>query len=349
MKRPVTILISAGAGLALVAAGTAAGAAITGPIDGSGVIYGCYATKATSTGGHTLTLQDVGTTCPKDTTAIKWNQTGPTGPAGPVGPTGATGPQGPKGDTGLTGATGPQGPKGDTGLTGATGPQGPKGDTGLTGATGPQGPTGATGPAGTNGNTVLSGLGPPDPSVGNNGDFYLDTTPGAPVLWGPKTGGFWLFPGTSLIGPQGPVGPKGDTGATGLTGATGQTGPQGPVGPKGDTGATGLTGDTGPAGPQGLTGATGPAGPSTAGPPGLDVTIVTATGSGDGGNGPGITALCPQTHPYVLGGGADAHGTNLLTSRPSVGSGEESASNSNGWTADAQNFAPLDVYAICAG
>src|SRR5271169_1902669 len=57
-------------------------------------------------------------------------------------------------------------------------------------------------------------------------------------------------------GPQGPTGPQG---ATGLTGATG---PQGAAGPQG------------PQGPQGATGATGPAGPSTAGPDGLDVTVV---------------------------------------------------------------------------
>ena len=229
MRRSAAILISAGAGLALVAAGTAAGAAIAGPIDGSGNILGCYA-KATSTGSHTLTLQDVGTTCPKGTTPIQWNQTGPQGPAGPAGAMGQTGATGP---AGATGATGPQGPKGDTGATGAIGPQGPKGDTGATGATGQTGPAGATG---ANGNTVLNGSGPPSnvplASPGSPGDFYLDTA--ADVLYGPKdatTG--WPVNGVSLIG------------ATGATGVAGPAGPVGPIGPKGDTGAPGTNGTNG--------------------------------------------------------------------------------------------------------
>src|SRR5689334_23832443 len=124
MKRPARILISAAAGLALVAAGTAAGAAIGGPIDSQGVIYGFYTTKAVN-GSHALVLQDVGTTCPSGTTAIKWNQMGPQGPTGPVGPKGDTGAQGPAGPKGDTGATGPAGPQG---ATGPAGPQGPKGD-----------------------------------------------------------------------------------------------------------------------------------------------------------------------------------------------------------------------------
>ena len=101
MKRPARILISAAAGLALVAAGTAAGAAITGPIDGNKVIYGCFTTKAIN-GSHALVLQDVGTTCPSGTTAINWNEQGSQGPAGPAGP---TGPAGPKGDPGANGTS----------------------------------------------------------------------------------------------------------------------------------------------------------------------------------------------------------------------------------------------------
>lgn len=109
------IVMSGGAALALVAAGTAAGAAIAaGPVDGSGVIHGCW-TNAALNGSHAFVLQDAGTTCPKGTAAISWNQ------QGPAGPTGATGPQGPAGQTGATGATGPQGPAGQTG------PQGPAG------------------------------------------------------------------------------------------------------------------------------------------------------------------------------------------------------------------------------
>lgn len=111
MKRPRTrnLLIASGAAIALLAGGTAAGAAIAGPIDGSGVIYGCYTTKAVN-GSHGLVLQDVGTTCPSGTTAIRWNQQGPAGPAGPTGPTG------PSGATGPAGPAGPQGPPGPSSL-----------------------------------------------------------------------------------------------------------------------------------------------------------------------------------------------------------------------------------------
>ena len=109
VKRSATVLISAGAGLALLAGGTTAGAAIMGgPVDGSGVIHGCW-TNAAIHGSHIFVLQDAGTNCPSGTTAIAWNQAGPTGPAGPAGP---SGPAGPKGDTG------PQGPPGNDGAAG---------------------------------------------------------------------------------------------------------------------------------------------------------------------------------------------------------------------------------------
>jgi hypothetical protein len=71
-----------------------------------------------------------------------------------------------------------------------------------------QGPPGQNGTNGTNGNTVLNGTGPPSNSLGNDGDFYIDT--GADVLYGPKAGGTWPTPGTSLAGPAGAAG----TGAT---------------------------------------------------------------------------------------------------------------------------------------
>jgi hypothetical protein len=82
------IVITAAAALALVAGGTAAGAAIaSGPVSNSGVIDGCY-TNAEVNGSHAFVLQDQGTSCPSGTTAIEWNQTGPQGPAGPAGPQG---------------------------------------------------------------------------------------------------------------------------------------------------------------------------------------------------------------------------------------------------------------------
>jgi Collagen triple helix repeat (20 copies) len=112
-------LITMVAALGLVAGGTAAGAAIaSGPVDGSGVVHGCFSTQAFN-GSHLLVLQDAGTTSPKGTTAVSWNQTGPTGP------TGATGPAGIQGPTGPTGPTGAQGPAGPTGAAGAAGAPGP--------------------------------------------------------------------------------------------------------------------------------------------------------------------------------------------------------------------------------
>jgi hypothetical protein len=82
-----TILTMAAA-LALVAGGTAAGAAIaSGPVDSSGVVHGCYTTNANK-GSHFFRLQDAGTNCPRGTTAIMWNQQGPQGPQGSPGPQG---------------------------------------------------------------------------------------------------------------------------------------------------------------------------------------------------------------------------------------------------------------------
>jgi hypothetical protein len=188
-----TIFISTVSAFALLAAGTSAGAAITGgPVDNSGVIHGCW-TNAAINGTHVVVLQDTGTTCPKGTTAITWNQQGPAGAAGPAGPAGAAGPVGPAGLAG------------------------PKGDTGAQGPAGATGPVGPAGPAGTDGNTVLNGTGAPQGNLGKDGDFYLDTT--ADVLYGPKSGGAWPVNGVSLAGPPGSPG----TGATVTSLAAGDT------------------------------------------------------------------------------------------------------------------------------
>ena len=166
---------------------------------------------------------------------------GPTGATGVQGPAGATGPQGAQGPQGTAGANGlnslskistePAGANcsaggikieigvdvnsngsldvnevitaqtkyvcnGTTGATGATGPQG------VPGAQGPQGPTGLQGTAGTNGNTILNGTSNPTSSIGNNGDFYLNTTTN--VLFGPKTMSGWGS-GVQLTGTGGGV------------------------------------------------------------------------------------------------------------------------------------------------
>lgn len=218
------IVLAMAAALALVAGGTAAGAAIaSGPVDSAGVIHGCI-TSPDSSGLISLHLVGAGTPCPAGMTAITWNQTGPAGATGPAGPPGNNGAQGPPGATGAPGPTGPAGPIGNTG------PAGPAGAPGPTGPAGPQGPignTGPPGPAGANGNTVLSGTGAPATSVGNDGDFYIDTS--ADVLYGPKAGGSWPATGTSLVG------------APGATGPAGPQGPQGPAGPQGPPGSGGVS------------------------------------------------------------------------------------------------------------
>lgn len=166
--RTRTGLIATGAAIALSIGGSTAYAAIAGgPVDSSGVIYGCF-TNVAIKGTHALVLQDAGTTCPRGTTAVSWNEQGQPGVAGPTGPTGATG---------ATGAQGPAGPgatvkslaSGDTNCPNGgalvtdgsddtayacTGATGPKGDTGATGATGPAGPAGS-GPSSIN---DLSGI-----------------------------------------------------------------------------------------------------------------------------------------------------------------------------------------------
>jgi hypothetical protein len=129
IRRLRTIVIAGASALALLGAGTAAGAAIVSPVDSSGAIHGCYTNGAVN-GSHVFVLQDSGTSCPKGSTAISWSQQGtqgPAGPAGPAGPTGAAGRQGSPGPKGDTGAAGPQGPQGDAGPVGPQGPSGPPG------------------------------------------------------------------------------------------------------------------------------------------------------------------------------------------------------------------------------
>ena len=75
--RRTKIVTSAAVGLVLVGAGTAAGAVVpSSPVDSLGVIHGCL-TKGAVNGSLALVLQDVGTTCPRGTTPVSWNQVGP--------------------------------------------------------------------------------------------------------------------------------------------------------------------------------------------------------------------------------------------------------------------------------
>jgi len=141
---------------------------------------------------------------------------------------------------------------------------------------------------------------------------------------------------------------------------------QGPTGPAGAEGPAGATGPAGPAGPS------GPAGPTTAGPGGLNVTVVTDGDSYIGVDYDFAGAECPASAPYVLGGhassippagaltasepydfttGATVNGTNTLT--PFTGT--EVSGDRYGWVATipqgSQSTAAkggLDVYAICS-
>jgi hypothetical protein len=117
MRRSARYLMMGAAALALVAGGTAAGAAITGPIDSAGNIHGCYGTEDGKGTIKDFYLQDASRACPGNLNSIQWNQTGPagtTGPQGAQGTPGATGPQGAPGQAGLQGPAGPQGPPGQS-------------------------------------------------------------------------------------------------------------------------------------------------------------------------------------------------------------------------------------------
>jgi hypothetical protein len=92
LKRRYVIPVAAAAVLAV--GGTAAYAATAVSPVSSGMINGCYTTAAIN-GSHVFFLQNAGTSCPKGTTPISWNQQGPSGPAGPSGQAGPAGPSGP--------------------------------------------------------------------------------------------------------------------------------------------------------------------------------------------------------------------------------------------------------------
>jgi hypothetical protein len=129
-------------------------------------------------------------------------------------------------------------------------------------------------------NTILNGKGAPKSSLGNNGDFYIDTR--SLLIYGPKVKGRWPAP-QSIQGPTGPSGSDGRNGSDGKTisptnvnsvvgpqGIQGATGPVGPQGERGEqglpgvAGAAGLPGAPGVAGASGSNGAQGPAGPAGA-------------------------------------------------------------------------------------
>jgi Collagen triple helix repeat (20 copies) len=195
VKARVLALITGHKAIATIAGATLAGAlamgggaayaavASSGPVSSTGVVTACY-TNAEVNGSHVVVLQDAGTTCPKGTTAVSWDQTGPAGAAGPAGPAG------PVGAAGATGATGPAGPIGPAGATGAAGAPGA---TGLAGPAGPAGSAGSPGAGATVaslavGNTncpnggaeIADGNSPPDVAYACTGAQGTPGTAGAP-------------------------------------------------------------------------------------------------------------------------------------------------------------------------
>jgi hypothetical protein len=118
-----------------------------------------------------------------------------------------------------------------------------------------------------------SGEDAPAESLGNDGDYYLETVTGDVYA---KSTGTWSV-ATTILGPRGPQGEQGATGPTGPQGPQGEqgpagpTGPEGPQGPQGEQGPAGPTGPEGPQGPRGEQGLAGPTGPQGAqGPAGAD-------------------------------------------------------------------------------
>lgn len=100
--------------------------------------------------------------------------------------------------------------------------EGPAGTEGPQGAQGPEGPIG---PAGENGSVMHAGQGTPDVSIGEIGDYFLDTQ--NTLLYGPKTEGNW---GT-------PIDLKGTDGQDGADGSqifSGTTAPDASLGDPGD-------------------------------------------------------------------------------------------------------------------
>lgn len=83
----------------------------------------------------------------------------------------------------LKGTDGEKGEKGEKGNDGAKGEKGEKGEKGN------DGEKGEKGEKGNDGTQIIPGIGAPTPSIGNNGDWYIDTK--NKKLYGPKTQNGW--------------------------------------------------------------------------------------------------------------------------------------------------------------
>ena len=90
--------------------------------------------------------------------------------------------------------------------------------TGVGGGSSGTGPTGSIGPTGPRGTSLLNGTSDPGPTIGIDGDFYINTDDN--TIFGPKNGPIWGS-GTSLIGPTGSTGSTGPTDFVKIAGPTG--------------------------------------------------------------------------------------------------------------------------------
>ncbi|AQN67974.1 collagen repeat protein with bclb C-terminal domain [Saudi moumouvirus] len=96
------------------------------------------------------------------------------------------------------------------------------GDKGDLGDKGDKGDLGEKGDKGDIGSQIFTGIGAPDPTLGTNGDVYLDNSTG--YLY-QNFGGLWA-PQTNLTGPKGDVGDLGEKGNVGSKGDKGDIGSQ---------------------------------------------------------------------------------------------------------------------------
>jgi hypothetical protein len=170
-------------------------------------------------------------------------------------------------------------------------------------------------------NTILNGKGAPKPSLGIDGDFYIDMK--SMNIYGPKTKGRWPTAislrgpqgqtgatgssgnngksGTNIVasGPQGSAGPSGSKGDVGAKGEAGTAGAKGEMGAPGPAGGAGLKGDTGAAGPAGAPGNTGGIGPQ--GSPGANGAQGPSGNPGASGAQGLVGAVGPQGSPGAVG------------------------------------------------
>jgi len=259
-------VIAGVAAASVLAGGTALAAASSGPVSG-GVVDGCY-TNGEVNGSHVFVLQDAGTSCPKGTTAVTWNQTGPAGQNGTNGTAGTAGTNGTNGTNGSSVVTSTGVPAsacnpGDTDVDLATGEvytcvagggsiggdgsgagagkAGPPGNAWSDTGSSIMGQQGTDGTNGTNGSSVVTSAGVPA-SACNPGDTDVDLATGEVYTC--------VVAGDSIAGDGSGAG-AGKGGAAGVlwsdTGSSimGQPGPQGPAGP-----GYVLTTGTGTDGPQ---------------------------------------------------------------------------------------------------